>query len=355
MAKSKVEMIEVDKNELLKLQATLTEAAEQLAALAGDSEAADSGTEEGGDDETDTNDKDETPEEDFPSRKEIAKMKLKQLKQLAEALELEVDDDADEDALRPMLDVLAAINEEDTDELEAEAVNALATAAGLEPSKKIEKTLAAIADKFNSDSADGATSDDDAEEEEEKPKKKAASADDDDDDSGDDEDEKPAKKKKASDDDDDEDDAEEEEDEKPAKKKKSSDDDDEEASSGPDEDTVDEAVAGAELPDSEDMVARLEEFNKAADEDSQIEFDEDNAKSVKTAYKSLLRLLVSDEGALAEWGSAYIRAGEGYCCGLPLEEHTIKGDKRQLGKCAVTSTVFYLNDEDELVPLKSKK
>jgi hypothetical protein len=95
------------------------------------------------------------------------------------------------------------------------------------------------------------------------------------------------------------------------------------------------------------MQKRLDAFNKVADKKSKI--DVKKAGSVKKAYAKLLELLVDQSGEIAEWGVPYIREASGWCSGVEMLDHKIKGSKAQAGKCAVTGKVFEIDDENNFI------
>lgn len=227
-------------------------------------------------------------------------------------------------ALRALLATAAAIfHDEGVDELEEDAVTALAEACGISEGKPakmlaaLKKYLEAGADSEKADDAD----EDDADEAPAKKKKKAAEDDDD--------------NEESSEDDDDDDDA----DEKPAKKgKKPADDDDEdgeEAESSDDDDDDDDEVSPKE------QAKRLTAYNKFA-------------KKAAKNYAALVALLKDDDDNAVEWGTPYIKGETAYCCGLPLKDVkvTVDGEKVEAGKCLVTGKVFNQDEDANLVEVE---
>ena len=248
-------------------------------------------------------------ETELPSLKEIKKLDEDELKALAEKLNLTVDE-LDEDAIRELLVTLSELSsgEEPDDD---DAVKNLATAVGLKPSKKSADTISQIKEYYNLGEQDEAEDTADAESEDA------------------DEEEKPAKGKK------------------PAKKTEEDGDEEEKSESSDEEDDgvdYDAAVEAVDpLPKTKVMQERLEAFNEVAD-DKAIEFDAADKAEVTEAYMKLLRRLVDHEGNVAKWGDAYIRCESGWCCGLPLEDTKVKGEKRDCGVCAVTGAKFAFED-----------
>lgn len=249
-------------------------------------------------------------ETELPSLKDIKKLDEDGLKELAEKLNLTVDE-LDEDAIRELLVTLVEISAGDEPD-DDDAVKNLATAVGLKPGKKSAETITKIKEYYAIGEQDAP--EDDAKEEE----------------SDDDADEKPAKGKKLLK-------KTEEEDEDAEEKSEASDEEDE----GVDYDAAVEAVDP--LPKSKVMAEQLTAFNEVAD-DKAIEFDAADKAEVTEAYQKLLRRLVDHEGNVAKWGDAYIRCESGWCCGLPLNDTKVKGEKRDCGECAVTGAKFAFED-----------
>jgi hypothetical protein len=109
--------------------------------------------------------------------------------------------------------------------------------------------------------------------------------------------------------------------------------------------TIDyEAIASeAELPAKEEMLSRLTDFNKEADEDEII----DPSAGLKKAYRRLLIRLVDNKGKLMGWEEPYGREGEGWCCAFSLKDYLVKGDDREFGKCRICDQVYYLDEEGD--------
>lgn len=241
-------------------------------------------------------------EVDFPNAKAISKLKGAKLKKVAGDINLEIED-LDDDEIKALLTTVANVVGGETDDLEEEEVTELCKALALTPKKKLAANIDQLTEYFGaSEDAAEETDDDDKKDKDEDAEDADADAD------------------AASDDD----------------------------------DGVDRAdiAKSADLPDVATMKEQLEAFNEAADEDDQIEIEPNKTKA---AYRKLLELLVDSEGDIAEWGEPYIRNGEVCCCGLGLDEHTIKGKKGQFGKCKVSEKVFEVDEDGSATEVKTKK
>lgn len=231
---------------------------------------------------------------ELPDLETIQEMSKEELSELAGKLNIEVEGRKTSET-RALLETVHHVVADNTDELEEDAVNALAEAVSIEPAKKLAATIEKLQEYFEKDS-DGDGSE------------------------GEDKDE--AKDKDA----------------------------DEDAPAHP------KCVLKAKLPDEDEMKERLEAHNEAQeDDDKKIEFDADEPDEVSAAYRNLLALCVDDDGALAEWGAVYVKDEAACCCGLPCEDTEIKGDDREFAKCLVTGKLFFQGDDgalEEFVPKK---
>lgn len=237
---------------------------------------------------------------ELPDLETIQEMSKEDLSELASKLNIEVEGRKASE-VRALLETVHHVVSGNTDELEEDAVNALAEAISIEPAKKVAATIEKLQEYFTKD--DDSTGDTDEPEEG---------------------DEKPAKKGTAKD-----------EEEAPALPK---------------------CVLKAKLPDEDEMKERLEAHNEAQeDEDAKIEFDADDSDAVEAAYRKLLALMVDDDGALAEWGAVYVQNEAAACCGLPCADTELKGNDREFAKCLVTGKLFYQNDDGDLVEHVVKK
>lgn len=332
----------------------------------------------------------------IPTAEEVAALGKGEPQKLAASLKLDVEGKKEKE-IKSLLRTLAVIaHDNEEEEIDEDAINALAEALGVPAAKTAEKTAAAIkkfaatlgeageesTEEESSDSDDAEESDDDTESEdsdeesddsddeegsEEDSEDESDDAEEDDSEDDSDEEEKPAKKKgkKAAKEDDDEEESDEDDSEESddADDSEESDDDDaadesddtEDAEESDDEgDGVDrDAIAKKlkKLPDQKTMIARLTAYNEAAEES--IEVNVKKPASVEAAYRTLVAALVGSDEKIAEWGKPYIRDGAGWSCGLPLGE--VKGKDDQ-GKCAVTGTVWaYDDDSEEFSEVAAKK
>ncbi len=253
-----------------------------------------------------TEETEETSEEevDFPDAKGIKKMKKAQMLALAKQINLTTDD-LDEDEIRKLLTTVANITSGEEEDLDAEDVTELCKALDITPKKKNEDNVEALKEYFSGE----------AEEETEEA---------------------------------------EEEDETEAEETEEEEEGSETEGEAPAEDDVDreEVAKSADLPDMATMKEQLEAYNEAAGEDDQIEVE---TGKVKAAYRKLIEKMVDSGGDIAEWGEPYIYNNEVCCCGLGLDEHTVKGEKGQFGKCLVTGKIFKVGEDGEAIEYKPKK
>lgn len=298
----------------------------------------------------------------FPaSAKEINALAKTDVSELCAKIGIETEGTAASTLKQFLLNILAIKSDDGTEIDEDEAVE-LAQALGLKTKGlKHAKIVTLISEYFaeseTDEAAEGESEDDDGEDAEGE------------DAEGDDEDEAPKKgkktKKPAEDEDaegEDEDADEEEEEEAPKKGKKKAAAEDEEAEDEEGESEDDEAeaesevdfdaiAAEAKLPKEAVMLSRLTAFNEGADEDSQIAVKKG---ATEKAYRKLLALLVDDSGELSAWDAAYVRAGEGWCCGMPLADKKVKGSKKPHGECPVTGSVFVVDDDNTFSKVESE-
>jgi len=279
---------------------------------------------------------DEAVKVTIPSPKEVSKMKSVALDALAESLGIvEVDD------LKAVLTTIANVAADE--EVDADDLSSALTALELTPGKKEAANLAALkkylselevpAEDAAEDSEDEATEEADETVEEDAEEEVAEDAE--------------------------EEDAEEEEEEDADeevkgknKKKKSDEDEDEETEEAEAEETEDEEVSPAvvkavKAASPADMLKRLTAFNKAAGKKNQIVFDK---KTISEGYTKLTSLLVDTDGKVAKWGTAYVKDESGFCCGLEMDEVTVKPKKGETaptrGKCKVTEVEFDFDADD---------
>jgi len=243
----------------------------------------------------------------MPAPDDVAELEKNQVTEIATAFGIEIEGKKLSE-VRALLKTSAQIVADDVEDLEEDEVNALCEAVGVSPSKKLTATITALSEYFDSakDTEDGEEADADAD--------------------GDDDDEKPKKGKKEKDEDDGDDD----DDEKPKKGKKAKDDDD-------DDDTGD-ADGDDEVSDA-DKAKRLKAYNKVAE------------KPLKD-YAALQKKMTDEEGDAVEWGKAYVKGEEAYCCGLTLE--TVKKDGKKFGKCQVTGKMFKQDEDGDLVEVEDE-
>lgn len=264
----------------------------------------------------------------LPEPDEVASLSKEDV--LALATQLGIDSEGVKpSALKALIATAAGIVHE-ADDLEDDAVEALAEACGLPTAGKPAKVLAAVkafleAEKDEEAEESDADSDDDNSGEEsdddEKPKKgkKSAKSDDDDDDSSESNDDD------SGDSDDDSGDSD-DDDEKPKKGKKKADDDD-------DADSDD----GEEEVSDKEKKLRLAAYNK-------------HAKKPAKSYEAMLASFTDDDGDAHGWGEPYSKDDNGMCCGFPLKDS--KHDGEPAGKCRVTGKLFVQNDEGALVEVE---
>ncbi len=295
---------------------------------------------------------------EFPSAEKIEEMSSDELDELCTTIGIEVDD-LDDDAKKALLTTIHHVGA-DAEDIDPKDIKTLMTALGLTYVKgEAEANMTAIKDYLNAedDDADAEESDDDADEEasEEEADEESADEEDTDEEASEDEDEEeeaPAKKKKSkSKADDDDEDAEEEEaasdDEDEDEEESDEEASDEDAEEAPEEvDTAAVVKSKGKYPkDEKVMQKRLDAFNKIAG-DAKI-----NVKKlgVKKAYAALLELLVDHEGNIADWEAPYIRENAGWCCGVPMKDVKLKGDKTEYGRCLLTQKLYSLDDENNFV------
>lgn len=312
---------------------------------------------------------------DFPPLQKINKMDEDSLKKLAEKVGIENFDDREKTELRELLGTIASISAGETDDLDKDDVKTLTEALGLEVSKKKDENLALIQEYLGLNEKDAAAEEEseekdeeseeeeseDEEKEEESEEEEEESEEEESEEEEEEEEEKPAKKgKKAKDEDEDED--EEEEEEKSEEEEEESEEEEEKDEEESEEEESEEAeeeeeeveevdaaavAAKAKLPKDAIMQKHLDAYNKIAGK------EKIKGKDLKASYRSLLERCVGDNGELAEWGTAYVKDGSGWCCGLEMEDaKKPKGEKRDLGKCKVTGKVFaYEADDEQFVAL----
>lgn len=325
-----------------------------------------------GDDE----DGEETAEEgqvELPDSLEaINELEKSEALDLAKQMHLDIEDLKIAQVKELLASVWKVVNDQE-DDLEGDEITALASAIGIAPKKKSSATVAEIKayltedkeeegdDDKDDDDDDEEASDEDDEEVTPKKKKKKSSDDDDDEDADDDSDsddddedaeedadeddeDKPKKKKKASDEDDEDEEASDDDDEDD--KDEDADEDDDEDDEGGDDVDVDKIAKKAKLPPEKTQLSRLLAYNKVAEKN---EGEKINVKKLGTekAYRELVKKLVTEEGKVAEWGKPYVANEAGFCCGLELQEVKVKGKDVQRGKCAVTGTVWDLDEDGE--------
>ncbi len=264
----------------------------------------------------------EGAEEDaeFPDAEAIEAMDLEELQALADKVNLD-HEDVEEDDLKAMLLNIHKIGVDDTEELDAGEIKALCLALSIKPTKKLSENVGAIKTLISGDEGEAEAEAEDADAEE---------------------DETPKKKKKG--DDDDAEEGAEEEDETPKKKKKGEEEEEGEAE-GEEVDAAAVVKEKGKYPDEDTMTERLDAYNEASE-------DKISAKKlggVKKAYAKLLEQLVDSEGNLAKWGVPYVKDGEGWCCGLVMEDTKVKGSKDTYGKCLVTEKLYSLDEEGDFV------
>lgn len=238
------------------------------------------------------------------SADEIAEMKPKALKALAARYSIE---EEDEDTLRELLTTLVTIKSDE--DVEKDAAKALCAALGVEASKKHTENIEALKEFIvgvdgsgEEESSDEESSDDDSSDDEESSEEETEEASEED----------------SSDDEESEEDSEEE--------------------SSDDEESEDEESSDEDEPDDDEKAERVAAYNKAA--------KKAKAKPVKT-YADLEKLMVGDDEEQAKWGSAYVKNGEGYCCGLPLADVEDADAERPVGQCLVTDAQFMLNESQD--------
>lgn len=233
---------------------------------------------------------------DIPSEEDIRALDKAGVHELCGTLSIDTDN-----KLAVLVETLVSLSKFAAgEELDADDAAKLAEGLGLAVSKKHKENLANITEYIKADSDGAATEEtttDEADGEAEDPPAKAV---------------KPAGKK-------------------PAAKPAAAEEDAEPAAT--EETTEDEAPA---LSDK-DKRKRLAAFNAVSE------------KQLAT-YEKLAALLVDDDEAPAEWGSPYIKGGEFFCCGLPLED--VKHNKKEAGKCQVTDKIFVQDAEGVLQPVE---
>ncbi len=133
---------------------------------------------------------------------------------------------------------------------------------------------------------------------------------------------------------------EEEDDDDNNEKTKASDEDDENDADGVDRVGI---AKKAKLPKLEVMESRLKLYNKHYDESEEAE--EIKEKSTELSYRKLLALMINSDGEVVQWGTPYIANNNAMCCGLQLKELKNKGGAPR-GQCLVTEKVFDLDVDD---------
>lgn len=265
----------------------------------------------------------EEKEAPMPASADVDEMEKDALLEVAEAHGISVDGKKTI-AIKALITTAAKIVEGDTDDLEKDEVSNLCEAVGV-PFKKQATAVIALSEYFDAstDSEDGKTDkdeDEDAEDDDEpKIKKKVKAKDDDEDaeteDDGDDDEPKVKKTSKKSADEDDEEDSDKEKDA------------DEE---GDEDDDVPEKV----------KAKRLAAYNKVA-------------KKPAKSYADIVKLMVDEDGDKVEWGKAYGKGENAYCCGIVLKD--IKLDGEEVGKCLVTGKCFKQDDDGDLVEVEEEE
>lgn len=270
----------------------------------------------------------------LPEASDIETLDKTEMLDMAKALGLDIDGRKASEVRAALTTAANLVHDQDTVP-DKEELASLCELVGIAPSKKAVDTATSLREYFDAGSDDApaapAKKTKAADDDDEKPAKKVKAAAEDDDD-----DEKPAKRVKAAKDDDDDDDA----DAKPAKKVKAAKDDDDDEDEKPakskkaakDDDDDDEPANAAKL---------IKLYNKAASEDND---------AVET-WAELKEKLTDNDGDVAEWGVAYAKGEEAYCCGLPLKP--VKGEDDQ-GKCAVTGKIWTQNKQGKLVEVEAE-
>lgn len=239
----------------------------------------------------------------LPDLETIQEMSKEDMIELAGKLNIEVEGRKTSE-VRSLLETVHNVVSGNTDDVEEDAINALAEAVSIAPAKKVAVTIEKLKEYFEKDADGTGTEGADADADEDKGKKGK----------------KPA--------------AEEPEEEEEEVK-------------------LPKVVLKAELPEESEMKERLEAHNEAQeDDDKKITGDFDDTEELEGAYRKLLALMVDDEGELAEWGTPYVKDELAHCCGLPTEDTEIKGDDRELTRCIVTRVLFTQDKSGALVPAK---
>lgn len=265
----------------------------------------------------------------IPAPDEVADLSQDDVSKLATQLGIETDG-VKPKALRALIATAASIVADETEELEEDAVNALAEACGI-ATGKLAKTLAALKKYLDAAKDTEAESDDDDEKEEEsEDEEESEESEEEESEDDEDEDEKPAKKGKAK--------AKADEDEE----EESSDDDDDEKEEEDDEKEESEDDDESEDEAPEFTAKNLAAYNKVAKKP---------AKNVE----ALAKILTDDEGTVHAWGEAYVKGDTAYCCGLPLKDVkvTVDGEKIEGGKCIVTGKVFTQDEDGNLTEVEA--
>lgn len=154
---------------------------------------------------------------------------------------------------------------------------------------------------------------------------------------------------------DEEEDEEESEDEESEEEDEDGEDEDEEESEeeeeGEDEEEEGEEEEGEDEEEEEEEEEEIDPDEVISD-DQLAAFNAAAKKPLKgkSAKEKLIALLTDDEDELAEWGVAYAKKGEGYCCGLPLIAST-----ENRGKCAVTGVEWEFDGEAGFKKVATKK
>lgn len=208
-------------------------------------------------------------------------------------------------------------------EFDKDELSELCEAVGVQPKKKVEATVEALKAYFDSvqDTEDGAT------------ETEAEGGEEEDTGEGDTEETQPKGKKGA-------------------KAAKEEDSDTEDTGEGETESDTNEDASESEEEEVSDKEKkkRVDAFNKIA-------------KNKVKDYAALKKLLVGNDGEVAEWGVPYVKGEEenavAYCCGLKLKDipHPTKKAKKgedpiEAGQCKITGKIFEQNDDGELVELE---
>ena len=278
----------------------------------------------------------ETTEANIPTSEEFAAYDKAAVKALAEKFGVTSDKFS---ALKSLVGTLVSVANDE--EVEVDALNAAAEAIGVTPDKKAAKTTAALK-KWLSSLAEESESEESEETEEASEEEEAEEAEESEEDS----EEETAEEEESDDDSDTEEETEEASDDDDAETEDSdadaeeSEDDSEDEAEGDDVDRAAIARKFKDFPEEEDMQERVDAYEEAADKKLA-------GKLLKDKYRSLVAELVATDETVSDWGVAYARDGQGFCCGLPLEDHEVEGVDQPTGKCAITGKVFVLNEDGD--------